>query len=49
MVKTFGEDIIIDNDVLVKQEVNINGSHVAIDKGFYCTNSQDLLCHTYGV
>ena len=42
MVKTFGEDIIIDNDVLIKQEVNINGSHVAIDKGFYCTTNASI-------
>lgn len=31
-----GKDIIVDNDVIVKQNLVV-GSHVAIDKGFYCT------------
>lgn len=42
MIEIFGKDIVIDNDVLVKQEVNINGSHVAIDKGFYCTTNANI-------
>jgi galactoside O-acetyltransferase len=37
MIKLLGDDIIVDEDILVKQELNIEGSHVAIDKGFYCT------------
>ena len=37
MVEILGDDVIIDEDILVKQNLLINGSHVAIDKGFYCT------------
>jgi acetyltransferase-like isoleucine patch superfamily enzyme len=39
VVKLIGEDILIDNDVLIKQNFEITGSHVAIDKGFYCTTN----------
>jgi hypothetical protein len=39
MVELIGEDILIDNDVLIKQKLKIVGSHVAIDKGFYCTSN----------
>lgn len=39
MIKKLGEDIIIDSDVIAKQNVEITGSHVAIDKGFYCTTN----------
>jgi len=39
MIKALGNDIIIDNDNVVKQDLVINGSHVAIDKGFYCTTN----------
>lgn len=42
MIKTLGKDIIIDNDNVVKQELLINGSHVAIDKGFYCTTNATI-------
>ena len=42
MVKVFGDDVIIDNDVVVKQELTINGSHVAIDKGFYSTTNTTI-------
>lgn len=42
MIKTLGNDIIVDEDVLVKQDLNINGSHVAIDKGFYCTTNTTI-------
>jgi len=31
-----GKDIVLDNDITIKQNLII-GSHVAIDKGFYCT------------
>jgi acetyltransferase-like isoleucine patch superfamily enzyme len=35
-----GEDVIIDSDVLIKRDHLVSiGSHVAIDKGFYCTTS----------
>lgn len=37
MIEVLGEDVYIDSDVLVKKDVTIEGSHVAIDKGFYCT------------
>jgi len=42
MVKALGNDIIVDDDVLVKQDLVINGSHVAIDKGFYCTTNATI-------
>ena len=42
MVKAIGNDIIIDDDVVVKQDLVINGSHVAIDKGFYCTTNATI-------
>jgi len=42
MIKTLGNDIIIDDDIVVKQELTINGSHVAIDKGFYCTTNATI-------
>ena len=42
MIKALGNDIIVDNDVLVKTDLVINGSHVAIDKGFYCTTNTTI-------
>jgi acetyltransferase-like isoleucine patch superfamily enzyme len=42
MIKALGNDIIIDDDIVVKQELLINGSHVAIDKGFYCTTNTTI-------
>jgi len=42
MVKALGNDIIIDDDIVVKQDLVINGSHVAIDKGFYCTTNATI-------
>jgi acetyltransferase-like isoleucine patch superfamily enzyme len=39
MIKVFGDDVIIDNDVVVKQKMEINGSHVSIDKGVYCSTN----------
>lgn len=35
-------DIIIDEDVIIKQECNIHGSHIAIDKGFFCTTKLNI-------
>jgi dTDP-4-amino-4,6-dideoxy-D-glucose acyltransferase len=35
-------DIIIDDDVVIKQKHNIHGSHIAIDKGFYCTTKLNI-------
>lgn len=31
-----GIDLVVDDDIVVKQNLTV-GSHVAIDKGFYCT------------
>jgi acetyltransferase-like isoleucine patch superfamily enzyme len=42
MIKVTGEDVLIDRDVLIKQQHNIYGSHIAIDKGFYCTTKINL-------
>jgi len=42
MINTLGNDIIINEDVVVKQDLIINGSHVAIDKGFYCTTKATI-------
>jgi len=42
MVEALGSDIIIDNDIVVKQKLSINGSHIAIDKGFYCTANASI-------
>ena len=39
MLKITGEDVYMDSDILIKQDNIIEGSHVAIDKGFYCTNT----------
>lgn len=35
-------DIIIDEDVIIKQECDIYGSHIAIDKGFFCTTKLNI-------
>lgn len=37
MFKVNGEDVYLDLDIVVKQDNIIEGSHIAIDKGFYCT------------
>jgi len=42
MIKELGNDIIVDDDIVVKQDLIINGSHVAIDKGFYCTTNATI-------
>lgn len=35
-----GEDVILDNDIVVKHPTLVTiGNHVAIDKGFYCTTA----------
>jgi len=39
MLKVIGEDLFMDSDILIKQDNIIEGSHVAIDKGFYCTTN----------
>jgi len=37
MINIKGTNVLIDADNFVKNSVSINGSNVAIDKGFYCT------------
>ena len=37
MINIVGEDVLVDADVISKQELRVNGSHVSIDKGVYCT------------
>jgi acetyltransferase-like isoleucine patch superfamily enzyme len=38
-----GDDVWIDNDIILKRPEFVHiGSHVAIDKGFYCTTSLSL-------
>jgi acetyltransferase-like isoleucine patch superfamily enzyme len=39
MIKVIGDDVIIDDDVVVKQNLEIIGSHVSIDKGVYCSTN----------
>lgn len=39
MIDIKGKDIIIDKDIFSKQSLVINGSHIAIDKGLYCTTN----------
>jgi acetyltransferase-like isoleucine patch superfamily enzyme len=37
MIDIKGTNVLIDPDILVKNSSSIDGSNVAIDKGFYCT------------
>jgi acetyltransferase-like isoleucine patch superfamily enzyme len=37
-----GIDVIVDNDVVIKQKNIIIGNHCAIDKGFYCTTNINI-------
>lgn len=37
-----GYDVVVDNDIVIKQPHNIYGSHIGIDKGFYCTTKINL-------
>ena len=39
MIKIIGDDIIVDEDVIAKQKLEVTGSHVAIDKGVYCSTN----------
>ena len=47
MINKIGNDIIIDQDIVVKHNLTIDGSHVAIDKGFYCTVSATIGSYTH--
>lgn len=42
MITSLGEDIFLDKDITVKKKLEIIGSHVAIDKGFYCTTNAQI-------
>jgi acetyltransferase-like isoleucine patch superfamily enzyme len=42
MIKIKGEDVYMDSDIVIKQDNTIEGSHVAIDKGFYCTTNINI-------
>jgi acetyltransferase-like isoleucine patch superfamily enzyme len=39
MINIKGEDVIVDSDVVSKQNLDIIGSHVALDKGVYCSTN----------
>lgn len=39
MINIYGNDVLVDNDVVSKQNLTINGSHVSIDKGVYCSTN----------
>jgi acetyltransferase-like isoleucine patch superfamily enzyme len=47
MVNITGEDVLIDSDVSIKQNCEIHGSHVAIDKGFYSSSNIDVGGYTH--
>ena len=42
-----GKDVVIDSDIVIKQNVTVYGSHIAIDKGFYCTTFLTLGDYTH--
>jgi acetyltransferase-like isoleucine patch superfamily enzyme len=47
MIKKIGFDILLDEDIVIKQNLEINGSHVSIDKGFYCTTNCFIGSYTH--
>lgn len=42
MIRITGDDIWVDNDVTIKQDHDLCNSHIAIDKGFYCTTKIEI-------
>lgn len=42
-----GIDVLIDDDVVIKQKDYIIGNHIAIDKGFYCTVNLNIGNYTH--
>ena len=42
MIKITGDDVWVDNDVTIKQDHDLCNSHIAIDKGFYCTTKIEI-------
>lgn len=47
MIHNFGKDNIFNEDVFVKQSLEINGSHSSIDKGFYSTVNTKIGSYTH--
>jgi acetyltransferase-like isoleucine patch superfamily enzyme len=47
MIIKNGEDIFLDDDIISKRNLNINGSHIAIDKGLYCSTNVNLGSYTH--
>jgi acetyltransferase-like isoleucine patch superfamily enzyme len=39
MIELIGDNVFVDEDIVVKQTLSIRGSHVAIDKGLYCSTN----------
>jgi dTDP-4-amino-4,6-dideoxy-D-glucose acyltransferase len=39
MIKVIGYNVWVDNDVVIKQDYDLCNSHIAIDRGFYCTTN----------
>lgn len=42
MIKITGDDVWVDNDATIKQDHDLCNSHIAIDKGFYCTTKIEI-------
>lgn len=42
MIRISGDDVWVDNDVTIKQDHDLCNSHIAIDKGFYCTTKIEI-------
>lgn len=42
MLNLCGEDVVVDSDVTIKCDGVVQGSHVTIDKGFYCTTQIEI-------
>jgi acetyltransferase-like isoleucine patch superfamily enzyme len=40
-------DIVLDQDIIIKQKNYILGQHIAIDKGFYCTTNLQIGNYTH--
>lgn len=47
MIEIDGIDVLLDDDILIKQKCKIYGSHVAIDKGFYASTNIEIGGYTH--
>lgn len=47
MIEITGVDVLLDDDITVKQKCKIYGSHVAIDKGFYASTNVSIGSYTH--